>query len=58
MSNWHSSKALRDEYQTRILVSSDMRQVGRDGQTRSPSEKPPLTVEAPCPEKLVVPIAT
>lgn len=57
MSNWNSSKAFRNDYQKRILASFDMQQLSRDGQMRSPDEKPLITAEARRPGKLVGPKA-
>ncbi|GAB4846431.1 hypothetical protein Ancab_025436 [Ancistrocladus abbreviatus] len=40
ISLWSSSKAFRDDYEKRILLSLDMRQLSRDGRMRNPDEKP------------------
>ncbi|GAB4849504.1 hypothetical protein Ancab_004298 [Ancistrocladus abbreviatus] len=45
MSVWSSSKAFRDEYEKRILLSLDMRQLSKDGRMRNPDEKPLVRVE-------------
>lgn len=44
MSQWSSSKAMRDDYEKRALASLDMRQLSRDGRMRNPDEKPILSV--------------
>ncbi|KAK8955394.1 Proton pump-interactor 1 [Platanthera guangdongensis] len=51
MSQWNSSKAMRDDYEKRALASLDMRQLSRDGRMRNPEEKPilsaaPVSIEA------------
>lgn len=40
MFQWSSSKTFRDNYEKRILVSLDSRQLSRDGRMRNPDEKP------------------
>lgn len=47
MSHWNSSKAFRNDYEKRILMSLDMRQLSRDGRIRNPDEKPLVKVETP-----------
>ncbi|XP_074584990.1 proton pump-interactor 1-like [Curcuma longa] len=47
MSEWSSEKALREDYEKRILSSLDSRQLSRDGRMRNPDEKPIITVEGP-----------
>lgn len=44
MSQWSSSKAIRDDYEKRMLSSLDMRQLSRDGRMRNPDEKPIISV--------------
>ncbi|XP_059661504.1 proton pump-interactor 1-like isoform X1 [Cornus florida] len=39
MSLWSSNKALRDDYERRILPSLDFRQLSKDGRIRNPDEK-------------------
>ncbi|KAL5989854.1 hypothetical protein ACLOJK_010749 [Asimina triloba] len=43
MSLWNRDKAFRDDYEKRILLSLDMRQLSRDGRMRNPDEKPILS---------------
>ncbi|XP_031249768.1 proton pump-interactor 1-like [Pistacia vera] len=50
MSLWNSNKAVRDDYEKRILPSLDSRQLSRDGRIRNPDEKPLVLVETPAPE--------
>ncbi|KAG6637313.1 proton pump-interactor 1-like isoform X2 [Carya illinoinensis] len=45
MSRWSSDKALRDDYEKRILPSLDSRQLSRDGRMRNPDEKPLVVLE-------------
>ncbi|XAR68328.1 hypothetical protein NMG60_11003416 [Bertholletia excelsa] len=40
MSIWNTSKAVRDDYERRILPSLDIRQLSRDGRMRNLDEKP------------------
>ncbi|KAK4576772.1 hypothetical protein RGQ29_027349 [Quercus rubra] len=47
MALWSSDKALRDDYEKRILPSLDSRQLSRDGRMRNPDEKPLVVVEEP-----------
>ncbi|GFP78617.1 proton pump-interactor 1 [Phtheirospermum japonicum] len=47
MSLWNSSKPFRDDYETRILQSLDMRQLSKDGRMRNFDEKPLVLVETP-----------
>lgn len=47
MSLWSSDKALRDDYERRILPSLDSRQLSRDGRMRNPDEKPLVLLEEP-----------
>ncbi|XP_059664636.1 proton pump-interactor 1-like [Cornus florida] len=51
MSQWSSSKAFRDDYERRTLLSLDMRQLSKDGRIRNPDEKPLVLHEAPTPSK-------
>ncbi|KAL3631427.1 hypothetical protein CASFOL_024411 [Castilleja foliolosa] len=46
MSLWNSSKHFRDDYESRILQSLDMRQLSKDGRMRNFYEKP-LVLVAP-----------
>ncbi|XP_044473579.1 proton pump-interactor 1-like [Mangifera indica] len=50
MSLWNNKKAVRDDYEKRILTSLDNRQLSRDGRIRNPDEKPLVVVENPAPE--------
>lgn len=45
MSHWSSDKALRDDYEKRILPSLDSRRLSRDGRIRNPDEKPLVVLE-------------
>ncbi|PIN03777.1 hypothetical protein CDL12_23700 [Handroanthus impetiginosus] len=54
MSLWNSNKVFRDDYQSRILQSLDMRQLSKDGRLRNPDEKPLLLVERPVPSEAEV----
>ncbi|KAK8542738.1 hypothetical protein V6N12_015321 [Hibiscus sabdariffa] len=47
MALWSSKKAVRDDYEKRILPSLDQRQLSRDGRIRNPDEKPLVVQEAP-----------
>ncbi|KAG6512668.1 hypothetical protein ZIOFF_030797 [Zingiber officinale] len=47
MSEWSNEKALREDYEKRILSSLDIRQLSRDGRMRNPDEMPIITVERP-----------
>ncbi|KAK9674115.1 hypothetical protein RND81_12G211800 [Saponaria officinalis] len=47
MSQWNSSKAFRNNYEKRILLSLDMRQLSRDGRMRNFDEKPLVKAESP-----------
>ncbi|XP_060669006.1 proton pump-interactor 1 [Ziziphus jujuba] len=47
MALWNSDKALRDDYERRILPSLDSRQLSRDGRMRNPDEKPLVLLEEP-----------
>ncbi|KAK8507396.1 hypothetical protein V6N13_141417 [Hibiscus sabdariffa] len=49
MDLWSSKKAVRDDYEKRILSSLDQRQLSRDGRIRNPDEKPLVVQEAPVP---------
>ncbi|KAK2639020.1 hypothetical protein Ddye_026815 [Dipteronia dyeriana] len=49
MTLWSSNKAVRDDYQKRILQSLDARQLSKDGRIRNPDERPLVVVEAPVP---------
>ncbi|KAG8087210.1 hypothetical protein GUJ93_ZPchr0010g10067 [Zizania palustris] len=40
MAQWCSSKSFREDYEKRILVSLNSRQLSRDGRMRNPDEKP------------------
>ncbi|XP_006659373.1 proton pump-interactor BIP131 [Oryza brachyantha] len=40
MAQWGSSKSFREDYEKRILVSLNSRQLSRDGRMRNPDEKP------------------
>lgn len=51
MSLWSSNKAVRDDYERRILPSLDARQLSKDGRMRNPDEKPLVVVEAPAPSE-------
>uniref|UniRef100_A0A2P2LX88 Uncharacterized protein MANES_15G087400 n=1 Tax=Rhizophora mucronata TaxID=61149 RepID=A0A2P2LX88_RHIMU len=51
MSLWNNDKAFRDDYERRILLSLDSRQLSRDGRMRNPDEKPLVAVEAPVPSE-------
>ncbi|KAL5564388.1 hypothetical protein UlMin_027552 [Ulmus minor] len=48
---WSSNKAVRDDYERRILPSLDSRQLSRDGRMRNPDEKPLVVVEQPAPSE-------
>ncbi|GAV72305.1 hypothetical protein CFOL_v3_15793 [Cephalotus follicularis] len=54
MSLWNNNKAIRDDYEKRILLSLDQRVLSRDGRIRNPDEKPILVVEAPTPLEVEV----
>ncbi|MED6187849.1 hypothetical protein PIB30_080373 [Stylosanthes scabra] len=56
MSQWNSDKAFRNDYEKRILLSLDIRQLSRDGRMRNPDEKPIL--EEPKVAETVVPAKT
>ncbi|KAG0455932.1 hypothetical protein HPP92_023720 [Vanilla planifolia] len=43
LANWSCSKAFRDDYETRVLPSLDMRRLSRDGRMRNADEKPILS---------------
>ncbi|GMJ05250.1 proton pump interactor 1 [Hibiscus trionum] len=43
MALWNGDKAFRDDYEKRILMSLDGRQLSRDGRIRNPDEKPLVT---------------
>lgn len=45
MKMWNESKPFRDEYERRMLVSFDNRQLSRDGRMRNPDEKPLVALE-------------
>ncbi|GMI85325.1 proton pump interactor 1 [Hibiscus trionum] len=49
MALWSSKKAVRDDYEKRILSSLDQRQLSRDGRIRNPDEKPLVVQEASVP---------
>ncbi|KAK1389302.1 Proton pump-interactor 1 [Heracleum sosnowskyi] len=51
MSLWSSTKAFSDDYERRILLSLDMRQLSRDGRMRNSNEKPLVVKEPPPPAK-------
>ncbi|KAG9150334.1 hypothetical protein Leryth_026656 [Lithospermum erythrorhizon] len=40
VSQWTSKRDFREDYEKRILLSLDMRQLSRDGRMRNPDEKP------------------
>ncbi|CAH9099964.1 unnamed protein product [Cuscuta europaea] len=47
MTQWCNDKSFRDDYEKRILLSLDMRQLSKDGRMRNPDEKPLVLPEAP-----------
>ncbi|GMJ11446.1 hypothetical protein HRI_004813800 [Hibiscus trionum] len=47
MALWSSKKAVRDDYEKRMLSSLDQRQLSQDGRIRNPDEKPLVVQEAP-----------
>lgn len=47
MTRWSSDRAFRDDYERRILVSLDNRQLSRDGRIRNPNEKRIVVEPAP-----------
>ncbi|XP_074290408.1 proton pump-interactor 1-like [Silene latifolia] len=47
MSQWNCNKAFRSNYEKRILLSLDMRQLSRDGRMRNFDEKPLVKAESP-----------
>ncbi|XP_039030212.1 proton pump-interactor 1-like [Hibiscus syriacus] len=49
MALWSSKKAVRDDYEKRVLLSLDQRQLSRDGRIRNPDEKPLVVQVAPVP---------
>ncbi|KAK6132668.1 hypothetical protein DH2020_033584 [Rehmannia glutinosa] len=51
MSLWNSSKSFRDDYESRILQSLDMRQFSKDGRMRNFDEKPLVLIETPVPSE-------
>ncbi|XP_011098299.1 proton pump-interactor 1 isoform X2 [Sesamum indicum] len=51
MSVWNSNKAFRDDYESRILQSLDMRLLSKDGRIRNPGEKPLMVPETPLPSE-------
>lgn len=53
MALWSSKKAVRDDYEKRILPSLDQRQLSRDGRIRNPDEKPLVVQETPVPSETV-----
>ncbi|KAL4204877.1 hypothetical protein AMTRI_Chr01g134400 [Amborella trichopoda] len=53
MALWSSSKAVRDDYEKRILPSLDNRQMSRDGRMRNPDEKPLIAPEEPAPTESI-----
>ncbi|OMO73301.1 hypothetical protein COLO4_27176 [Corchorus olitorius] len=54
MALWNGKKAFRDDYEKRILLSLDNRQLSRDGRIRNPDEKPLVEPEAPVPSETEV----
>ncbi|KAI3466107.1 hypothetical protein Pfo_022770 [Paulownia fortunei] len=54
LSLWNSNKAFRDDYESRILQSLDMRQLSKDGRMRNLNEKPLVLVETPVPSETEV----
>ncbi|KAK3028415.1 hypothetical protein RJ639_039625 [Escallonia herrerae] len=54
VSLWTSTKAVRDDYEKRILSSLDMRLLSKDARMRNPGEKPLVTVEAPTPSEVEI----
>ncbi|KAE8679096.1 Proton pump-interactor 1 [Hibiscus syriacus] len=46
---WSSKKAVRDDYEKRISLSLNQRQLSRDGRIRNPDEKPLVVQEVPVP---------
>ncbi|KAK9674461.1 hypothetical protein RND81_12G234200 [Saponaria officinalis] len=53
MSQWNGNKAFRNNYEKRILLSLDMRQLSRDGRMRNFDEKPLVKVESSVPSETV-----
>ena len=53
MALWSGKKAFRDDYEKRLLVSLDSRQLSRDGRIRNPDEKPLVVQEAPVPSETI-----
>lgn len=51
MVQWNNNKAIRDDYQRRILGSLDSRELSKDGRIRNPNEKLLVAVEAPSPSE-------
>ncbi|KAL0320665.1 UNVERIFIED_CONTAM: Proton pump-interactor 1 [Sesamum radiatum] len=51
MSVWNSNKAFRDDYESRILQSLDMRLLSKDGRIRNPGETPLMLPETPLPSE-------
>ncbi|GMH24951.1 hypothetical protein Nepgr_026794 [Nepenthes gracilis] len=51
MSLWSSSKAFRDDYQKRILLSLDIRQFSQDGRMRNPDEETLVKAEPTMPNE-------
>ncbi|KAK6154348.1 hypothetical protein DH2020_008596 [Rehmannia glutinosa] len=51
MSLWNSNKSFRDDYESRILQSLDMRQFSKDGRMRNFDEKPLVVIETPVPSE-------
>lgn len=54
ISLWSSNKAIRDDYERRILQSLDSRRLSRDGRIRNPDEKPLVEPPTPFPTETVV----
>ncbi|KAF8781277.1 hypothetical protein HU200_000638 [Digitaria exilis] len=54
MTQWCESKAFREDYEKRILVSLNSRQLTRDGRMRNPDEKP-IFIESQAPVPAVEP---
>ncbi|KAH9609202.1 hypothetical protein KSS87_002238 [Heliosperma pusillum] len=54
MSEWNSNKGFRKNYEKRILLSLDMRQLSKDGRMRNFDEKPLVKSESPMASEPVV----
>ncbi|GAA0142150.1 hypothetical protein LIER_35525 [Lithospermum erythrorhizon] len=54
VSQWASRKDFREDYERRILLSLDMRQLSRDGRMRNPDEKPLVQHNTVVPSEAII----